>query len=246
MKLLSRVNGTARYFMFYAGVVLLAGALAGFANQRFVLALGALLAGTGNVWMARTAPYLLLHPRWVARRWFKRRFGRTLSDEEARAYAALFEQPERTEALLAAFAPRDDLSQLQHMANVVRHDAGKPVPFPEVARLVLQYRRQKEERERHEQRSRQEQAHDRNQQRSAPPPPPSPPQDVQVALSVLGLTGMPATHKELRFAWRRRLTQYHPDKYAQESAHVQQLATDMTRQANDAYRALCRLHGWTA
>jgi curved DNA-binding protein CbpA len=47
-----------------------------------------------------------------------------------------------------------------------------------------------------------------------------------------------ATRDEIRAAYRREVAQYHPDKVAQLGPELQELATEKTKQLNEAYRVL--------
>lgn len=83
---------------------------------------------------------------------------------------------------------------------------------------------------------RQEQSHRGSQQANTAQATP----DVRVAecLNILGLTAMPATFAAIKTAYRRKIGEFHPDKFAGEKPEVLQYAEEMAKKLNVAYAYL--------
>ncbi len=64
--------------------------------------------------------------------------------------------------------------------------------------------------------------------------------DARVAecLNVLGLTELPATFTAIKSAYRRKIGEFHPDKFAGEKPEVLQYAEEMAKKLNVAYAYL--------
>lgn len=64
------------------------------------------------------------------------------------------------------------------------------------------------------------------------------PLTLKSACGVLGVTAT-STQEEIRTAYRKSASRYHPDRVAWAAARVQKLASDRMASINEAYRMLC-------
>lgn len=71
-----------------------------------------------------------------------------------------------------------------------------------------------------------------------PAVPPTPP--VSDPYAVLGITAA-ASDDEVEQAWRRRMSEYHPDRVANAAAEIRDLAGQRARELNGAYEEIKRL-----
>lgn len=78
---------------------------------------------------------------------------------------------------------------------------------------------------------------------ASPPPvsPPVPPADND-PYTVLGLTPI-ASDDDLEQAYRRRISEYHPDRVANAAQEIRDLAGQRAREINGAYEAIKRQRG---
>lgn len=113
---------------------------------------------------------------------------------------------------------------LFRFANHVSRQNGWRVPFPDVDR------REQQEQQASDRASREGSERDRFEHA------------LTSALSVLGLRDVPASLETIKLAYRRRVSQYHPDKLAGEPADVLQYADEMTKRVNAAYAFLERVY----
>lgn len=60
--------------------------------------------------------------------------------------------------------------------------------------------------------------------------------------AVLGLKSN-ATNEQIKFAYKKLITQYHPDKVANLGSELQELASKKTKEINEAYQTLKKRRG---
>lgn len=65
------------------------------------------------------------------------------------------------------------------------------------------------------------------------------PLTLESACRVLGVAAT-STREQIRAAYRKMASRYHPDRLAQSGAREQELASDRMARVNEAYRLLCR------
>lgn len=65
---------------------------------------------------------------------------------------------------------------------------------------------------------------------------------VHVCLRLVGLEKKPESFEEIKAAYRRKIKEYHPDKFAGEKAEVIRYAEEMSKKLNVAYSYLKRLY----
>lgn len=75
--------------------------------------------------------------------------------------------------------------------------------------------------------------------RSAPPPPPAAPSDPYATLGV----SASASDDEVDQAYRRRMSEYHPDRVANAAKEIRELAGLRAREVNGAYEQIKRQRG---
>jgi DnaJ-domain-containing protein 1 len=73
-----------------------------------------------------------------------------------------------------------------------------------------------------------------------PAAPPAPPASDPYA--VLGIAAT-ASDDEVEQAWRRRMSEYHPDRVANAASEIRDLAGQRARELNGAYEEIKRLRG---
>jgi DnaJ-domain-containing protein 1 len=73
----------------------------------------------------------------------------------------------------------------------------------------------------------------------AAPPPPAPPQDPYATLGV----SSSASDEEVEQAYRRRMSEYHPDRVANAAQEIRDLAGLRAGEANAAYETIKRQRG---
>lgn len=66
---------------------------------------------------------------------------------------------------------------------------------------------------------------------------------LRVSLEVLGLSEAPKEFSVVRSAYRRRVSEFHPDRFQGEKPEVLATAEEMTKRINQAYRYLVRRYG---
>jgi DnaJ-domain-containing protein 1 len=74
----------------------------------------------------------------------------------------------------------------------------------------------------------------------SPVVPPTPP--ASDPYTVLGITAA-ASDDEVEQAWRRRMSEYHPDRVANAASEIRDLAGQRARELNGAYEEIKRLRG---
>jgi DnaJ-domain-containing protein 1 len=72
-----------------------------------------------------------------------------------------------------------------------------------------------------------------------PPPPASTPEDPY---AVLGIASA-ASNEELELAYRRRMSEYHPDRVASAAQEIRDMADRRAREINQAYDTIKRQRG---
>ena len=72
---------------------------------------------------------------------------------------------------------------------------------------------------------------------TAPPSPPAP--DPYAVLGV----GVSSSDEELEQAWRRRMSEYHPDRVANAADEIRALAETRAREINSAYETIQKQRG---
>lgn len=196
----------------------------------------------------RAAPFTAVG---TAQRWFSNRLGMSLDPAEALNYAPLFSGAGDPRSALERVLGESDrevqVFMLRVAANEWAQAQGLLPPFPEEQRMLYQRHEElREEQTRSQEQARQQYRQEQSDRHQSPPPPPPHDAGLKVALTALGLGSMPATQDELKRAWRTRLRQYHPDRYATADESVLNMAHEMTLQINRAYEELCRSRGWRA
>ena len=73
-----------------------------------------------------------------------------------------------------------------------------------------------------------------------PPPPPAP--SAGDPYAVLGI-GSDASDEELEQAYRRRMSEYHPDRVANAAQEIRDMADERSREINQAYDQIKRQRG---
>jgi DnaJ-domain-containing protein 1 len=77
---------------------------------------------------------------------------------------------------------------------------------------------------------------------ATPPPAPAVSPAVADPYAVLGITAA-ASDDEIEQAWRRRMSEYHPDRVANAASEIRDLAGQRAREINGAYEAIKRQRG---
>jgi DnaJ-domain-containing protein 1 len=78
--------------------------------------------------------------------------------------------------------------------------------------------------------------------RPKPERPPPPPASAEDPYEVLGIPSS-ASDEELEQAYRRRMSEYHPDRVANAAAEIREMADRRAREINQAYDQIKRQRG---
>lgn len=107
-----------------------------------------------------------------------------------------------------------------------QHQFVRPFPEAEPQPKARQQAHQHAHREAHQERTQQETAQSAH--------------ELQIAacLKILGLSSMPERFDVIRMAYRRKISQYHPDKFAGDKPEVVQYGEEMSKRINQAYAYL--------
>lgn len=94
------------------------------------------------------------------------------------------------------------------------------------------------------QRQRAANARQNQQERQAPPSGPSP--EIEYSLKILGLDALPSNFDVIKQAYRRKIREFHPDKFVGEKPDVLKYAEETAKRINSAYAYLEQRFAGTA